>query len=276
VSNPDCWSALTERPGELEVMNYGVGGYGTDQAFLRYLREGSVPHADLVIIGFAPVNLGRIVNRYRGFISSGEGPWMKPRFVIDAETDELRLVPTPLRSYDDARRMMESREALLAVGEGDWWYESAVYTGTLYRWSAAVRLATGVWIRVKRRVLDPDRLFDGGVFNTASEAFALQRRLGVEFADSVRSDGATPILLMYPSRDDVVAARGGADPSYRPLAEAWRSAGLEVADPLAAFRDHAGSVDELFAPAGHYSATGNALVAALVSDLADRYSRDQL
>ena len=271
VANPDCWAARSERAGEVEVMNYGVGGYGTDQAFLRYLREGGELHADIVIIGFAPTNLGRIVNRYRGFISSSEGPWMKPRFQFEDGTDQLRLIPTPLRSYDDAQQMLESREALLAVGEGDWWYESTIYTGILYRWSAAARLATGVWIRLKRRMLDPGRLYDGGVFNTESEAFELQRAVGLAFADSVRADGAEPIFLVFPSREDVAAARGGGDPSYGPLTEAWRSAGLEVLDPLAGLREHPGPVEELFAPAGHYSPAGNAIVAARVSELVDQY-----
>lgn len=274
VANPDCWSARTERPGEVEVLNYGVGGYGTDQAFLRYLREGHALHADVVLIGFAPVNLGRIVNRYRGFISSAEGPWMKPRFVLDAESDELRMIPTPLGSYDDARRLLESREALLAVGEGDDWYEETLYTGALYRWSATARLATGVWIRLKRRLLDPNRLYHGAVFNTDSPAFELQRRVGVAFADSVRARAADPVLLMFPSREDVAAAREGGDPSYRPLAEAWQADGLTVLDPLPRFHGYEGPVKELFAPAGHYSPAGNAIIAAHLVEALDLTSPD--
>ncbi len=41
VGNDDVWSAQAERsePG-LEVLNYGVGGYGTDQALMLYRSRG--------------------------------------------------------------------------------------------------------------------------------------------------------------------------------------------------------------------------------------------
>ena len=41
VRDEDTWCALLEAgAGDLEVLNYGVGGYGLDQAFLRFQSEG--------------------------------------------------------------------------------------------------------------------------------------------------------------------------------------------------------------------------------------------
>ena len=41
VADADCWPAIVEdRFPEIEVLNYGVLGYGLDQAYLRYKAEG--------------------------------------------------------------------------------------------------------------------------------------------------------------------------------------------------------------------------------------------
>ncbi|MEJ2539192.1 MAG: SGNH/GDSL hydrolase family protein [Gemmatimonadota bacterium] len=265
VANPDCWSAQLEADGQVEVLNYGVGGYGMDQAYLRYLREGDALDPAMVIIGFAPVDLGRIVNRYRGFVSSNEGPWFKPRFV---ESDgELRLLPTPAGSVQEARALLADVDGLREVGEMDWWYESAVYESSLYRWSGAARLLTGVWIRLKRRLIDPDRLYDGAIFNEGSTAFRLQLEVGLMFADSVRARGAEPVVILFPSREDVEGSLNGRPASYGPLAEAWRERGLEVVDPLPLFTRFDGDPGELFAPLGHYSRLGYGLIATALAPL---------
>jgi len=70
---------LEARTDALNVLNYGIGGYGFDQAFLRFQREGIALRPDVVLIGFAPDDLGRLVNVYRRFISSRELPLAKPR-----------------------------------------------------------------------------------------------------------------------------------------------------------------------------------------------------
>lgn len=41
---------------EMELINFGVSGYGTDQEFLLYLREGTFFEADEVVLAFTPYN----------------------------------------------------------------------------------------------------------------------------------------------------------------------------------------------------------------------------
>jgi hypothetical protein len=83
VGNDDSWPTQLERSApDVEVLNYGVGGYGVDQAYLRYLAEGRALAPQVVIIGFAPVDLPRLVNRYRRFLDDRELALAKPRFVL--------------------------------------------------------------------------------------------------------------------------------------------------------------------------------------------------
>ena len=54
-------------------MNFGVGGFGLDQAYLRYqkmIREFELP---TVLLGFMPENMSRHVNTYRPFYFPGTG-----------------------------------------------------------------------------------------------------------------------------------------------------------------------------------------------------------
>src|SRR5262245_17866041 len=49
----ETWeSQLEGQDPRFEVLNFGVGAYGLDQAYLRYLQDGVHFHSDIVVIGF--------------------------------------------------------------------------------------------------------------------------------------------------------------------------------------------------------------------------------
>ena len=45
----------------MEVINFGVGGFGLDQAYLRYLEDGIQYKSHIVMIGFMSENIYRNV-----------------------------------------------------------------------------------------------------------------------------------------------------------------------------------------------------------------------
>ena len=271
VANPECWTARVEDGWKAEVLNYGVGGYGTDQAWLRYRKEGTRFSPEIVLIGFAPVNLRRAANRYRRFISPRDGPWFKPRFLVEGE--ELVLLPSPVADPDDARALIEDPTAITLVGEADVWYEPTIYEHPLYRVSAAYRLVTQAWILAKRRNLGPERLYEDEHFRTETESFAVQLRVLEAFAASVREDGARPVVLLLPDRHAVEQALRGEEPSYQPLVDALSERGVPMIDLVEALSTHTGPVDELFMPGGHYSPPANRLVAGFLAETLDLAER---
>jgi len=99
---------------EIEVLNYGVGAYGLDQAYLRYSRLGADFHPHIVFIGYMTENLARDVNVYRGFYGSSYRStiFTKPRFRV--ENGALKLVPNPLTSVADYRRLRNNEASVLA------------------------------------------------------------------------------------------------------------------------------------------------------------------
>lgn len=271
VGNADAWAAQVEaEDSTIEVLNYGVGGYGTDQAYLRYLEEGDRLRPHVVLIGFAPVDLPRVVNVYRRFLSDRDLPLFKPRFALD-EAGQLALVPNPMRSRGDYLELLDRPEQVAEHGHLDHWYQPLVYENPFHDVSATVRIASAVGARIGRRT-GTDRLLADGTFNENSEAFRIQIAVFDSFATAVEKAGAIPVILLLPDREAVERARAGRRPASSTLRDAVERRGHRVLDVTDAFaaRAPAGSVDAWFAPGGHYSAEGNRIAAGAVLDLLQR------
>jgi lysophospholipase L1-like esterase len=263
VGPEESWPARLERMHPtLEVLNFGVGGYGVDQALLRYRQEGAAFRPNIVIMGFTPDDLRRVVNVYRRFISSHEWPMAKPRF-RPVPGGRLELVPTPLQSVSDYRRLLDDPGAVRMLGADDQWYEPLIYQNPLYDWSASVRLGTHIWIRFRNRYIGPNRLFVRGVFNPESAAFRIQVLLFESFAREVASHGAAPLVVFLPDRGTLERLSRGQPSTYGPLIEALGARGIPHVDVAPALVRPAASstIESLFRPGGHYSPVGNGLVA---------------
>jgi len=141
VKNDQTWQAMMEREvPNLEVLNFGVGAFGLDQAYLRYLEDGQQFQSHIVLIGFMSENIFRNVNTYRPFYFSDTGsPLAKPRFVI--KEDKLSLIPNPMKSVQDYKRLLlHSQDVLSEIGIHDFYYQRR-YKSSKFDWSPTVRLA---------------------------------------------------------------------------------------------------------------------------------------
>jgi hypothetical protein len=80
---------------DVEVLNFGVSAYGTDQAFLRWRSLGKTFAPEVVIQGLFIANVTRNLNVIRSIKSPRGGiPFSKPRFVLQGETLLPINVPT--------------------------------------------------------------------------------------------------------------------------------------------------------------------------------------
>jgi hypothetical protein len=79
-----------------EVLNFGVAGYGMDQAYLRWKRDGVPWHPQVVIFGFAAGNCYDNLNLVRMVKDPDTGvPFTKPRFLLENGALNLINSPTP-------------------------------------------------------------------------------------------------------------------------------------------------------------------------------------
>jgi len=101
VGDDEYWApVLAEKyKGMVEIMNFGVKGYGTDQAFLKYREIGAKFKPDIVMIGIFMEDFFRNVNMFRSIYlgtATIRMPPQKPRFIL--EDAKLRLIkPEPMR-----------------------------------------------------------------------------------------------------------------------------------------------------------------------------------
>src|SRR5262245_4391979 len=69
VDDDYAWSALLALKVHCRVANYGVGGYGTDQAYLRF--KSLPPRGELVFLNHLSENIVRNINQYRNLLYPG-------------------------------------------------------------------------------------------------------------------------------------------------------------------------------------------------------------
>jgi hypothetical protein len=264
VANEESWPTLIEQSHpNIEVLNYGVGAYGTAQAFLRFIREGRKLSPNVVIIGFTPVMMKRTVSVYRRFLVSSDYPLVKPRYTI-GDGGELTLIQSPLRQLSDYERFLEEPRAIRDLGRHDHWYRPLMYENVFFDYSATVRLLVSLYHRMDNRYLNPDRIVRGGVFNESSTAFQIQTELLEMFFIEAAKTSELVFVVIFPDRSSILAGAEGSTVVYDPLVRHLDVREIPHLDLLDAFLA-AGDptiVDSWFMPGGHYSPAGNAIVAA--------------
>ena len=115
VNDADVFSAqLEERDGSLEVLNFGVPGYGLDQALLLFQAEGVRYHPDIVVVNVVSV----LESRERASFTS----WLKPYFTVSDGRFVLHGVPVPSPWEAYERYLKSSRLLDVASLVADAWF----------------------------------------------------------------------------------------------------------------------------------------------------------
>jgi hypothetical protein len=97
VEDDETWLHVLSRHAGCTIRNYGITGYGFDQAFLRY--ERIAPTDDVVMFGLIVEMPRRSVAASWTFYGGGEPPVysnIKPYFTVSAEGLRLHPIPAPL------------------------------------------------------------------------------------------------------------------------------------------------------------------------------------
>jgi hypothetical protein len=265
VGLEDTWQReLERRRGDLEVVNLGVPGYGTDQAYLRWRREGAALRPDFALLGIWPENVCRNLNVVRFFLQpvGGFGFMSKPRFVV--EEGGLRAVNEPVIEGEALVRALTEpgSEPLM---RHDYWAIARDYEPRGWHRLRTARVAATVASLYRRRAMR-DRLYAGvdprGNDVTAAIAEAFHR-------DAERA-GAVPLVVVIPMVDLLSRYPDEGD---LPLAKALRARGRDVIDlgpPMArAVREEGRAC--CYLDSGHLSPAGNRRLAGwLLERLAPR------
>lgn len=244
VGFEDSWGHHLEQElgADFEVLNFGVGGYGIDQAYLRYEKEVRKWNPTVVILGFPSSNVERTMILYHPLSSEWwDFPFSKPRFIF--KEGQLQTINVPPLTPQD----LFSRRSIAEVPflEYDRSYKPAEWQPTVLHWSY---LARAVMTLFPPREIDRPEVSDATLISVNG---AILRT----FVQSVRAAGAIPIVQFFPQSKEEFA--GEVQMGLKVLQEA----GIDYTDLTPCVKTITPS--DRFAPKHytHYSAQTNARVA---------------
>jgi hypothetical protein len=266
VKLSDTWEKqLSLLDPSIEVLNYGGGAYGLDQAYLLYLRLGTEYSPNIVFIGYMSENIARNVNVFRAFYTRWYRNviFTKPRFKV--RDGELILIENPLATFEDYEHFLfNDREVLARLGKNDYHYQTNYHRGT-FDFLRSVRFVKIFWCYLVKKVLNPIFNIDG-MYNENSEAYVVTLKIFDAFYLKALENGALPVILIFPDINDQWRSRDKKIRRYTPLINYFRSKGYRFIDTLDALEPYESSytVDELVENWGHYSPLGNRIIAAYI------------
>lgn len=246
------------------VANYGVGGYGTDQAFLRY-RDRIRDPAPVVVLGHFAENVIRNVNRFRGFLSGGRFG-LKPRFVLGADggLELLPLAQLSAEEYTDLWRRPELLPEEYFVPGGPAGVTVLRFPYTL----SLLRVLRHYRFRPTRDGLPSYAQFYEPAHPSA--ALAVTTAILAEFTRQARARGQLPVVVVIPDEKDLVALQRSGRTSYASLEQALRERGVETPPVAARLLDvlHGREPCALYmrCGSGHFTPEGYAELARVVGD----------
>jgi len=250
----DTWGYRLEQlmGSKVQVLNFGVPGYGVDQAYLRYLRDARGWHGNLVVLGIFPGDLERalMVYPFIGFPGTAL-PFAKPRFVLKDAAPSLLNVPVPPAATIFSHRSI----AMLPFVEYDISYREPDWRWRPYHYSELVRIV------LSRYPLWPAR----GPAVSQAALKALNEELLRNFVRLVREEGSIPLVLYMPGRNDF--RPWAADPRNAPMVtrEILQRSGIEYTDLTSCVA--AVPEAERFAPEKrHYAPRTNAAIAVCLRE----------
>lgn len=240
-----------ELPQGFSVLNFGVPGYGVDQAVLRFKLLDEAWQPRIALLTFINDDLYRVANVYAFLKVSWGLPVSKPRFVVNGGQLELRNSP-PLAGEDLFGRRSIFELPLLDheiefVAER--WYRHPLHASWL------LRLLNGMY---------PPWPRPGPLVGDAAIA-DISARLIEDFANSARASGVRPVIAYIPTSGDF--RTDGSRTVWNNVARQLAAANVPMTDLTACMREGALPEDELFMPGGHYTGAGNALLARCLAPI---------
>ncbi|MCC5870158.1 MAG: SGNH/GDSL hydrolase family protein [Gammaproteobacteria bacterium] len=247
------------------VENFGVGGYGTDQALLRYVNNQD-DHAPVVVLGHFSENIVRNVNQLRDFYASGRFGF-KPRFILN-QADELQLVPLPTLSVDEYLSVHRHTDSLLPY---EYFAPNTKGAPAVFGFPYTLTVVRALFhYRIQARLRGQPSYAAFYEPGHPSGGLAVTEGIILEFVETARQRGQQALVMIIPDIKDLEMLRGGHGAPYDPLETLLAQAGIDSIDAgrgiLALLGDR--DICDLYVscPTSHFSAEGYAMLAQLVHE----------
>jgi len=221
-----------------ELLNFGVSGYGTDQEYLQFMRDGLRFDPDEVVLVFTPYN--DIENNTQ----SEQYGYPKPFFTVEDE----RLVPHTGHVKPDT---------LKSIKEFLRWHSRVVNVidTAARRWQAmrrAVRKRAGASVAIERH------LDESSVTEEDREGVRLTAHIIQTLRDVAEKSGAQFAVVFVPYKPHIAGNLPHNHPLAPVLAAELERCGINYFEPFPLFMDAAARGEALFnVDDHHFNAAGH-------------------
>lgn len=272
VDNEHAWGNVLSQSLGCRVANYGVPGYGTDQAYLRF-KNNNNDEASTVILGFAALDILRIINQDRRLVwDQYQGIRLKPRFIL-TDNNELKYIPIPPISQKNLTDYLKHPKKYLHY---EFFLPNSDYGGNSFKFPFVVSVGQAL---LKKRTLNfllsQSQWLDFFDENHESKALSLLVGIFQAFDELVKERGKRPIILIIPDvRHLKYHHKNGISP-VKTLLERLQQEQITYVDLSDDLLKHMGDRDicEIFAHqraligcGGHYNNEGNEIIANIVKE----------
>lgn len=267
VTAEKTWSNVLSQLLGCRVSNFGVGGYGTDQAYLRF-QLNAADSSSTVILGYLVENIARNVNQYRllfYFLPEQYMYGLKPRFILD-EKGELKLIKLPKFSEQEFLEMTENPGQSLP-------YEYFVPGGKFVNWAPRFPYTAAILgfmnhNRFRARLSGKPRYAEFYNPDHSSQALQVTVKILEAFQTEAKKRGKKSLVLIIPSGLEFRYYRKKGVWLYQTLVNELAKREVEFLDagPMILDRLQGRDACDLFTNhcKGHFNEEGNRLLASIL------------
>jgi hypothetical protein len=231
----DSWPMLLEKAASRGVLNFGVNGYGTDQALLRLEDIHDTVPSSIVLLCITVENINRCVNIHKAFYQA-QGFAPKPRFVLSQNGMELL---NPFDERDKVRDItLQNPDKLVSLArDHDYWFPEMTLWGK--PWSISfpysVQLCARIPFLARRVRIGMTDVSSHTYLYHDEETFAVMQGVVRRFRDYAEEKDFTGLVVIFPTLRDVRRYLATDEIGYQPLRGFLASEGIPFVDLLEPF-----------------------------------------
>ena len=266
-----------------DVMNFGVGNYGLDQALLRLKREYQGNRTKIVVMGVVPSTIVRILCVWKHYNEFGNVFGFKPRFFI--EDGQLVLIRNIIDGEDKFERY---REFIPEINRHDEFYETkfkkdmiafpylaSVISNPARNLPLLAMVARDRWFGENKNdqtyppamslIMKSNLKLREQLFLRNKDAVDLLEKLVLNFALYGKENNFVPVFLWMPQKDDLISIKKNVN-YYGPFINRIKEKLITI--DLTSEIINREDLDDLYSEdnqyGGHFSKHGNLMIANII------------
>ena len=286
VNDDETWVHHLSEFTNSNVLNFGVGNYGVDQALLRLKREFPKYPTKIVIMGVVPETICRIVSVWKHYYEYGNTFGFKPRFIL--KNNSLNLIENIIDGKDKFEKYQNYLED---INRYDFFYKnkflkekiSFPYCITILKnlrrnfgiinWVQKINQrkknnfdCTDIEWNTMKIIMKINLDWRVKLFQD-NETCELLKQILVEYANYGKKQNFKPVFIFLPQKDDILFIKKNFNFYHNFVNELKKIENLFCID-ITKDMINIKEIDRMFSDnneyGGHYSKDGNQKVAELI------------